>query len=912
MTEWAKLHKLIEAEDARAVGAALRGLDAAGRKALVAPLVAYERAERRGGTRPWRRRPALAVAGAAVLPGAVPLAAWLGRNPLRTWSDEITDEVGVELVMAALSDRAPNWLPVLMTRLAERLPVREEERQRYLLVEALAAATGTPPPLSDGYLLAWLREPWNSNLLSPRGLSISASLISASSISASSMPASSTLASVGSSRLPADRDRSAALLLRLFEVDGVGVLFDRWPTWPASFPDLIAQGRVARADVIAACVARLGRPGRPAELAGHLRVFDALDLTPEEITAHARELTGLLTMAPGPVANVALAALIPADHTRVLPADLALDAVGAACTRTEKKIVRAALGWLDTVTGRDPATHAGAALSVLAATFGPQAADLQQRAVSSALRWIAHADRRTRDELLAAASGLPADQRDRLGAGRDSATPAPLPLPEFVPEEIPPPIVDPIELAVEVAALAARNNRAEPDPVAIERVLAALVALGATDRAGLRAALEPVCARFPYLPDELPEATADDPYQPPPHADVLMHVVVAAIAPARGGPGDPYPGVDPTPGEQHWRALLRRPKSTPLHEVYARRLRAIAVGMAYAPRPILLSAPTAVNGLIDPVALVDRLSRAAAEGWRPWPFDLEHALRRLPIDPEPELAARAAALGTPEGDRAALRLAAGHEPSAGPAQVVRRSTDRGRYGYRNAEPLTSTLATVPTGTRLGLGTPEQWLLDGYDHLAGARWASCLPSFLPVDRDLIAAHLVPQFAHRTRSGRGDGHLLPRLAGADGPFGAGLALALVHGLNARDRTDRTHATDALAILAARGRLDGAHLGDLLGRMTADGELTLTRVVPALRELADAGAARPVWDLLRAALPHTLAAAPSPTRHADLLELAVHVAATTGARDSVPGLPEAAAPGPSRTRTEARRLLTTLTGP
>lgn len=896
MTEWATLHKLIEAEDPRAVGAALHGLDAAGRKALVVPLVAYERAERRGGAGAWRRRPALAVAGAAILPGAVPLAAWLGRNPLRMWSDELTDEVGVELVMAALSDRAPNWLPVLMTHLAERLPVRQEDRQRYLLVEALAAATGTPPPLSDGYLLAWLREPWNSTLLSPHG---------------PSLPASSTLASLGSSRLPVDRDRSAALLLRLFEVDGVGALFDRWPTWPASFPALMAQGRIGRADVIAACVARLGRPGRPTELAGHLRVFDALAATPEEITTHARELVGLLTMAPNSVANVVLAALIRADGTGVLPAELALDAVGAACTRTEKKIVRTALGWLDTVTGRAPAARAGAALSVLAGTFAQQSADLQQRAVSSALRWIDHADRRDRDELLAAAAGLPADQRDRLGAGHDSAAPVSLPLPEFVPEEMPPPIVDPMELAVEIAALW-RQSRGGLDPVAIERVLAALVAFGATDRAGLRTALEPVCAQFPYLSGELPELSADDdPYRPPP-ADALAHVVVAAMAPARGGSADPYPGVDPTPGEQHWRALLQRPKSTPLHEVYARRLRAIAVGVTYAPRPILLSAPTAVNGLIDPAALVDRLSRAAAEGWRPWPFDLEHALRRLPIDPEPELASRAAALGTPEGDRAALRLAAGHLPSAGPAEAVRRSTDRGRYGYRNTEPVTATLATVPTGTRLGLGTPEQWLLDGYDYESVARWSSCLPSFLPVDRDLIAAHLVPQFAHRTRSGRGDGHLLPMLAGAEGPVGVGLALALAHGLNARDRTDRTHATDALTILAARGLPDGARLGDLLGRMTADGELTLSRVVPALRDLADAGAAETVWDLLRAALPHTLAATPPPTRHADLLELAVHVAATTGARDPIPGLREAATPGSSRTRTEARRLLTTLTGP
>ncbi|MET7301925.1 hypothetical protein [Embleya sp. NPDC005575] len=62
MTEWAELRKPIEAQDPREVGAALRGLDAAGRKALVDPLVAYERVARRG-TGLWRRMPASAVAG---------------------------------------------------------------------------------------------------------------------------------------------------------------------------------------------------------------------------------------------------------------------------------------------------------------------------------------------------------------------------------------------------------------------------------------------------------------------------------------------------------------------------------------------------------------------------------------------------------------------------------------------------------------------------------------------------------------------------------------------------------------------------------------------------------------------------------------------------------------------------------
>ncbi|MGC0422040.1 DUF6493 family protein [Embleya sp. AB8] len=896
MTEWALLRELIDAGDAARVEAALRGLDAAERKALAGPLVAYERAERANGVRP--RMTALAVAGAALLPGATPLAAWLGRNRMgSTWTPNVyTDDYAVALVMAALRDRAPNWLPTLMARLAERLPTRRPgAHDRYLLVEALAVATGTPPPLSNGYVLAWLRAPQPGGT-SPAGL-----------------------------RLRRNHEQGAALLLRLFEVDGVGAVFGRWSSWPDTFPLLIAEGQVDRADVLTACVGRLGRPGRPGELTGYLRVFTALEPTPDETALHARELVVMLTMAPGPVAGVALTALIRADRAGRLPFPVVLDAAGAVFTRTEKKLVRGALTWLDTVIARDPAACAPAVLPILALAFGQQAADLQRRAVSSALHWLGYADHRSRAQLATAARDLPADQRSRLGgnAGVGVPSPEPPPPPEFTPftpltpfasfapEPMPPPIVDVAELAAEIALLR-RRFAAELDPVAVERILAALVTFGTADRTELRSALAPIFARDPFLPTEFPAwHPGDDPYrQFDYYHNELMLVVAAASAPARGALGASYPGADPTPGDHHWRALVKRPKSAPLHEIYPRRLRAIAIGLAYAPGPELLSEPTHTNGLIDPSVLVARLARAAAQGRDPWPFDLEHALRRLPIPPEPELAEQAASLGTPSAIRAAHRLATGHTPAADPGRLVRRTTDRGRHGYRLRQPVTATLAIVPTGSRLGLTTPEQWLPDGYRGHPTTYWAPCLPSFLPADRDLIAAHLVPQFAHRTLAGRGDGRLLPMLAGADGPIGAGLTLALAHGLNARDHTDRTHAADALSILAARDQLDGTLLGDTLGHLAAQDELTLTRIVQHLRDLADAGAAPQIWSLLRAALPHTLAAPQPPTRHADLLELAVHVAGKTNAKDHIPGLQEAATPGSSRSKTEARRLLAALT--
>lgn len=67
--------------------------------------------------------------------------------------------------------------------------------------------------------------------------------------------------------------------------------------------------------------------------------------------------------------------------------------------------------------------------------------------------------------------------------------------------------------------------------------------------------------------------------------------------------------------------------------------------------------------------------------------------------------------------------------------------------------------------------------------------------MPSQRDVVAAHLVPHLAHRLNSRGSDGPLLPLLAKADGPVGAGLHLALVYGLGAELPINRAYAVAAL---------------------------------------------------------------------------------------------------------------------
>ena len=311
------------------------------------------------------------------------------------------------------------------------------------------------------------------------------------------------------------------------------------------------------------------------------------------------------------------------------------------------------------------------------------------------------------------------------------------------------------------------------------------------------------------------------------------------------------------------------------------------------PRPALVSTPTETSGLLDPATLLDRLAKAEADGWEPWPRDLSQACHRLPRDVDPETFA---SLSGAAGQRLRELLGFRADPVI---ELVERTRGGNNSYYRQTLPERRLFVTVEPG----LPTPEQhWFGHG-------EWSSMYewwPSILPTRREVVAAHLVPQLAYRMESKGGDGPLLPSLAEADGPIGVATHLALGYGLAAELTVNRAHAVDALLILAARDQFDGKALGSVLGRLLEGGYVALNRIVPCLRDVARSGAARQVWDVVVTALPKLWAH----NRVADVVELAVELAQQLKPGGEIDGLAEVAArKGSGKAVVQAKRLVAAL---
>jgi hypothetical protein len=224
-----------------------------------------------------------------------------------------------------------------------------------------------------------------------------------------------------------------------------------------------------------------------------------------------------------------------------------------------------------------------------------------------------------------------------------------------------------------------------------------------------------------------------------------------------------------------------------------------------------------------------------------------------------------------------------------------------RLLLRRPPPLATLLCELPEPERW-----ERW------HLGG--WQRCWPALLPSHRDAVAAQLLPWLANRSAGVRGIGQVLPALAEADGPVGPGLTLALAYGLGARDPVDRAAAVDALLVLAGRHQLEGRALGVELAALTSLGLLQVARVVPALRDVARAGAPAEAWAITGAAIPGLVPpAVPRPPRGVpDLLALAAEVAGAVGGGQPIPELTAITGRGgSSHLVTQSRRLQQLLAG-
>ncbi|MFC8298649.1 hypothetical protein [Micromonospora orduensis] len=756
------------------------------------------------------------------------------------------------LVVQVARARGVPWLAELANRLADRLR-RDDPRDGWEFIAELLTAEKAATPTGNQFVEGWLAlMAWPPEWQRPVPLV---------------------------DRLRADVFLDA-LAPRLFEVDGVGtrMSFDEFMTdeklaLPRALTRLAGEGRLDRTMLLDGCVSRLLRGDRPAALRPFVALHAMLEPTASEVDKRRGNYLRLLADAPGSVASMAQKTLRALDDPEV---DGLLDTSRAVLVRPDKALVRAQLGWLDQLARRYP-DRAAEIAEVIATAVDHPAAEVRDRAGT-----------------LAARHGYVVAPRVVIGAVGDDLPPPAGPLPA------PPAITDPDELAEEVASLLGGPTTAS----GLERVLDAVVRLTGGDRARLGDALTPVLRRHRA-------GAVEHQWDPCCLCGLLGGVLHAAADPVEGGVR-----------RGRWAAMLaalrRRtpggpsldPRVPPPHRLLRARLAEIGNRVGPPRHPGLLAAPTTANGGIDPEVLYDRLTRIGEHG--EWEVDLTQALLRLPARVDGPLAARAAALGTPAGDRLAGWLRAGGLPAPDQHVVTLPGGERRQgyaWGYELPRQRTHVRVSPPEGVDdpFGLLTVPAGSVDSYVGGAALLWPAVLPGY----RGLVAAYALPEIASSADQDlSGGAAILPLLAECGGDGGPAVDLALAYGLGARHESDRVATVDALLMLAAAGDLDAPKVGAHLGTLAAVGDLTLTRTLQPLRDAAAAGAPLSIWRLLAAALPALLAAPKVPRGTPDLLTLAAETAGATGVRIDVPGLAEVAARGGlSRLVTEARRLADAL---
>ncbi|TDD32068.1 hypothetical protein E1287_24285 [Actinomadura sp. KC06] len=886
MSAWDDVQKAIESGDRDRTARLVAALDETDRRTVAKELPGTLKRLRAAafGFLDHRVLQAFLLAGAGTISGPAAAAAWLSRSDLRPWWD---DDRYCAMLCDLASIRPDEWRAEVAHRVAARVRVSEESWAHWRIAAALAKSAGAAPPASDGFVVGWVTE------VSPHEL--------------------------------ADDPFLDALAPRLFEADGVGaaLAFDdtrlQWDktrkgTWAAALADLARTGRLDRKTLLDGCVSRFLRGGTPHNLRWFVRLHDELEPTGEEAAARVRDYVRLLPVAPPTVADAALRQVRRADDLGRLDEALFEEAAGAVLFRPEKKLVRAALTWLDRTArarGRVDAT-----LRAVPAVFTSDALDLRERAVKIAAKHASLAGDAVRAEVRDAAADLPADLRPAIAAAFGevaAAEPEPEPLaapPPFTPREAPAPIASPTELAEEFITLLG----SEENWSAIERFLAAIVEFAYRDLDGTREAFRRVCSdRAPSLLERMWNAHVREWVR----GSWVQFPVRRLLLP------------DDTPspvGEMRAAFVKGRTRVQGRAWIFGRRSeflpqmerflawRRHEVVSALGAVPVLLATPTEGSGHIDPDVLVARLERLEAAGAEPGRADLAQAMLRVPREIEPAAVARAKGLASDAGRTVASWLAAGGlaDPAvecAFPGEPVT------SVGGQDLPRPTHVLATVDVPGESDIARLCALSRTGWTDHGGSfynAFTGFWPSVMPSHREAAAAHLLPYFVGTEDEGWGQGTVALGLAEADGPAGAATGTVLACALANRDQHERAIAVEALLAFAARGGLPASGTGTALGHLAAAKVITVPRTVKALTVAADAGAHAAVWEVLAAALPHAL---PEPGERApaglpDLIALATRLAETTGARGAIPAVADVASRGgSSRLVRESARLHRTL---
>ncbi|WP_439659100.1 hypothetical protein ACSHWB_43095 [Lentzea sp. HUAS TT2] len=652
------------------------------------------------------------------------------------------------------------------------------------------------------------------------------------------------------------------LIPKMLAAAGAGAVIATSRDWR-----LFLRDRAERQVLLDGCLARLQQGGAASEVDGFLALHEVLQVTLDETRTHARDYVAMLPDSRSTVAGLAQDRLKLLDEAEGLDFDLLCEASRWVFGRTEKKLVRAQLAWL----GKHGKEKPDEVVLTAAELFAHESDDLRGQAVKLIVKHLGNTGETTRAEVRSLAEQLPGDLAQQLGgtAVQEQA----VELAAFEPRPFPEPIATLDEFTRELLAAFARDS-VHLEPSTAERIIEALVRFAWQDREALHQAIQPFRDRPPW----------SDGSRRNPRAELIDAVFA--------GRGTPRPAESEVDFALEWE---ERPGGTSIGGIadeLCKRLYEIARGLILQPKPALVSTPTEMSGLIDPATLAGRLARAEAEGWEPWQRDLVQAVRRLPRDTDPAVFASL-------NSKAAAEVREGLANRTDPGIVIAERSYRHPWRYSQDLADTGLYAIVTPG----LEEPEQFLREHDDWGPLPEW---WPSMLPVQREVVAAHLVPHLRTRTASKGHDGPLLPMLAEAHGPAGPALHLALSYGLGAELTVNRAHAVDAILILAARDQLDGGMLGDLLGQLLGRADVAMNRAVPGLRDAARSGAARQIWNALTALLPRLW----SHNRVADVVELAVEVAQQLSPGGDVGGLAEVASrKGSSKTVVQAKRLMSAL---
>ncbi|RVX46799.1 hypothetical protein EDD27_9703 [Nonomuraea polychroma] len=849
MDHWGEIKKLIETRHADRLAEVLKALDDQARKEVAARLPELLK-ELRARFDRWddglvHYGIVLRVAGAATFGGAAAVVSWLYRRDFAPqWDGPDGD---VDLILAVIADRPAAWRADLAERLVLRMRVADDRGMPLTL--ALLRETGIEPPPHDPLVAGWVSQ-WPTRL--------------------------------------GDDPLLDHLVPRLFEAQGVGRMLqwerDPHEGWLGALLKLAGAGRLKREALIDGCVRRFLLGGTAIDLRFFVRLHEALNPSPTEAAPHVRDYLRLLPASPGPVAELAMKHLRGRD-------DLAIDDLAEAWEsllfRSERKLVRAGLSWLNGSVRRAPAL-ADVIAAPLARAFAADSAELQDKAVELAL---AHAGGMSEDGRAAVREAIEllpphlGHQAAAVFGGGDVA--------EAEPAFVPPALSAAPERARGVASpiasveeLRRMITSGAGSWQAWERLLAGFVTHTGRDRAGVAAALD---ARL--FGDLFWQYRLENWSRP---GQWLQRAAqsLGLNAPARRAWQSFMP-----------KAGLAMPHRLLLHRA-AEILRAVEEDTL---PPLLLATPTHSTGHVAAAELVRRLEVIEAAGAKPLAADFQQALLRLPRTPDPEAAERAARLTSAAG-----KILAGWTC---PEVEIRLEWTCGNGGddhdwhdrdHHHDVRLVPTATAAPTGLPL-----VDLMLSVPQSSADAEHREWWPSMLPSHREVAAAHLMP---HVLRRYWGDPPVGPEeareLARAEGPAGAAFAAVLARVLG---DPQMPASVDVLLEVAARDELPAAEIGHQIGLLVASGEVRMTDMVAPLDSAARRGAHAHVWRIVAAALPALLPAPGGRPRNglAAFVTLAVTTAWWSGARGEIPEVRAMAArKGNSGLLREIRRLHDQLT--